>query len=324
MNILYMTEIIARAPLRVSFAGGGTDLPAFSGEHGGCVVSAAIGRHASAELRAWREGMEGRPAGRFLMAAVAQLDPAEATAGWSGTSRCDVPAGSGLGSSSSTMVALVGLVAHRLRREMSPSRIADAAYRAERHGLAMPCGLQDQYASAHGGLNVIRFDGESAEVTPLRMPVDGYERLERSLLLCFLHRTRDSQPILADQVSRIRDQEAHTIAALKEQLELADEVRRVITAGRIEDLGELLSASWRAKRASSPLVSLPVAEEALALAGAHGALGGKVTGAGGGGNLLLLCEPGRRDHVAEAMEYAGLAAEGVTFDHQGLRLEPAR
>jgi D-glycero-alpha-D-manno-heptose-7-phosphate kinase len=326
----------AKAPLRVSFAGGGTDVSPFPETEGGLVLSATIDRHAYGSLRSRGDGtiaIESVDFGLSLnlpasadpifdgkldlvKAAIRRLsmdDPG----GYDLVLRSDAPPGSGLGSSSTMMVALVGLLQEYYTLPLSEYEVAHLAWEIERLDLGVPGGLQDQYAATFGGFNFIEF-GDRVIVNPLRVRDSTVNELELNLLLCYTGITRESANILADQTGRVQTHDSSALEGLRAQKELAIAMKAALLRGELDAFGELLGQAWAEKKKLSPLIANSLIDEAYELALAHGATGGKVTGAGGGGYMLFYCEFTKRHRVAEALEKLGVTVTEFSFERRGL------
>jgi D-glycero-alpha-D-manno-heptose-7-phosphate kinase len=228
------------------------------------------------------------------------------------------PPGSGLGSSSTVMVTLVGLLCEHYGLRMDAYEVARLAHQLEREDLAIRGGLQDQYAAAFGGFNYIEFFGDHVVVNPLRIHPDTLHELEHNLLLCFTGRTRASDRIIADQSARLAGNETETVEGLRAQKELATLMKRALLHSRLRDFGVLLGDAWEQKKRISPRISTDYIDEAYEVARREGALGGKITGAGGGGYMLVYCDFDRKRRVAEALKKLGMNAEEVVFTATGL------
>jgi len=331
--------IRAKAPLRVSFAGGGTDVPPFPGREGGLVLNATIDRYAHGSLRERDDGaitvhsldldiarhyradedlqLDGEL--DLVKAAVRRLAGGRPERGFDLVLSTSAPPGSGLGSSSSLMVCLVGVLGRFLDQPMDSHETASLAWQIERQDLGLRGGLQDQYASVFGGFNFMEFEAERTIVNPLRVPEEVVDELEASLLLCFTGQTRASDRVIDDQTSRYEGKEAETLAGLRTQKELATEMKDALLRGHLVRFGELLGAAWEAKRRMSPRISSTFIDKAYETAQRAGALGGKVTGAGGGGFILLAAPFQRRHLVVEALAEIGVEAQEFAFDRRGIR-----
>jgi D-glycero-alpha-D-manno-heptose-7-phosphate kinase len=325
----------AKAPLRVSFAGGGTDVPPFPEREGGLVLSATINRYAYGALAPRADGCIGVESVDFGLSVNygvddelpfdGRLDLVKAAIRRLGRGGFDLflhsnaPPGSGLGSSSSVMVALIGLLKEFHRLALTDYEVAQLAFALEREDLGIEGGLQDQYASTFGGFNFIEMDGERVVVNPLRIPTDVVHELEHNMLLCYTGRTRASDRIIEDQRTRFEAGDEGALEGLRMQKELAVEMKNALLRRRLDEFGELLGVAWEFKKRMSPRISTGFIDEAYAEARAQGALGGKVTGAGGGGFMLFFCPFQRKHRVAEALIAMGLSVTEFEFCHQGLQ-----
>lgn len=332
--------VIVRAPVRISFGGGGTDLEAYYARFGGLVLSAAITRYSyvvastpadggisisSADYRLWERYHRGRfpPVAEPLALPKAAIE-----AFWERGIRetgvdlflaSEAPPGSGLGSSSAMAVALGKALSAYTGGPYDDQMAAEFACGLEIERLGMPIGKQDQFASACGGLNTIEFTREGVRVLPLRLPAETVAALSSRLLLFSTGRTRDSAGILRQQ--RV---DSATNSAVIESLHaiksLALEMRDALLAEDLDGFGALLHTAWQRKRGLSNKVSTPAIDGWYAAARAAGALGGKITGAGGGGFLLLYCPPARQRELREALTALGLHEMAFTFDFAGATL----
>jgi D-glycero-alpha-D-manno-heptose-7-phosphate kinase len=330
-----VTRLIrAKAPLRVSFAGGGTDVPPFPEREGGLVLSATINRYAYGALAPRGDGNIGVESVDFGMsvdydsedslAFDGKLDLVKGAIRKLGRGGFDLflhssaPPGSGLGSSSSVMVALIGLLKEYHRLPLTDYEIAEMAFGVERRDLGIKGGLQDQYAATFGGFNFIEMDGERVIVNPLRIPHDTIHELEHGMLLCYTGRTRQSDHIIDDQTQRFVASEDLALAGLRKQKELAVEMKNALLRRRLNDFGELLGTAWEFKKKMSPRITTEFIDEAYDAAMRAGALGGKVTGAGGGGYMLFYCPFHLKHRVADALIALGGEVTEFEFAPNGL------
>lgn len=329
--------IIARAPVRISFGGGGTDLGAYFTRFGGFVVSAAITRYAyvmaerpadrgilinSADYHVWHSSSPGEipPVEEPLALPKAAV---ERFAGHGLSDRgielflaSEVPPGTGLGSSSAMAVALIQALASYLDRQLCRSSVAELASWLEIERLHMPIGKQDQYASAFGGLNAISFAADGVEVAPIGLPSDVMAALSARLLLFSTGRSRDSAEILSGQTrdTAMKPGVAESLHRIKE---LAREMELRLLDGDLDGFGRLLDLGWQQKKRLSGNISSAAIDAWYAAAREAGALGGKITGAGGGGFLLLYCPPGQQGAVRAAMADLGLPEMTFDLDFEG-------
>lgn len=329
--------VIARAPLRIGFAGGGTDLPAYADRFGGLVVSTTIDRYVyvviteapddvlqitAADANSVFSQHDHLFDGSLFWGADYRL-PREIL-DYFGISRgrrffiaSEVPPGTGLGSSSATAVALITAIGLDRQEPLSKREVAEIACHIEIERMGMPIGRQDQFAAAFGGLNVLEFTRDGTTVEPCDVADDVYRRLEEGMLLFFTGRRRRSTDILTNQMEATRKDGSATLLALHEIKALAVEMRAAIEAGDLHRVGELLHASWIQKRSLAPGVSNQEIDDWYEAAREAGALGGKITGAGGGGFLMLYAEPSRRGEVIHRMSELGLVWVDTAFDRTG-------
>jgi D-glycero-alpha-D-manno-heptose-7-phosphate kinase len=331
-------RIRAKAPLRLSFAGGGTDVSPFLEREGGCVLSATISRYSWGTLSPREDSqilIESADLGalfyfdtRSNLVYDGKMDLAKAairtlggqdSRGFDLFLKTDAPPGSGLGSSSSLVVNMIGLLREFKSLPLTDYETADMAYQIERKQLGIQGGMQDQYAAVFGGFNFIEFHADHVIVNPLRINRDAANELEHNLLLCFTGKTRTTDGIITDQVGRYENHEEATLEGLRRQKTLAVEMKNLLLQRRLDDFGAALDLAWQYKKKISPKISNPHIDEMYEEARRHGALGGKITGAGGGGYLLLYCEYEKKHKVAEALRKAGGQPAEFGFDFHGLQ-----
>jgi D-glycero-alpha-D-manno-heptose-7-phosphate kinase len=230
----------------------------------------------------------------------------------------EVPPGTGLGSSSAVAVALIQATAAYLCRPLDRQQIAELACRIELEKLGAPIGKQDQFAAAFGGLNLFRFENEGVGVEPVSIPGGTLGRLERRLMLFFTGTAHDSAAILREQTRATTRDEAGTLDRLHRIKAAVADARRCLERGDLDGIGKLLDEGWRQKRAITAGISTDRIDECYALALEAGALGGKITGAGGGGFMLLYCHEERQDAVTHALETRGLRRMDFHFERKGV------
>lgn len=334
-------NVRSRAPLRLGFGGGGTDLAAYCDEHGGVVLNATIDRYAYAHLTRRAQGEiifkaddlgteEVLPCsldfdirnGLCLHRAVYRHMMLEYNGGrpepMTITTTIDVPAGSGLGASSALTVALIEAFAHALQLPLGPYEIARLAYHLERVELGLMGGMQDQYAAAFGGFNFIEFLKGNAGVivNPLRLRRDYLNEFESSLVICFSGQSRESADIIKQQVGGLKQMNDATIAAMHDIKQDAHLMKVDILSGNIQGMAAVLRSSWLSKKRTASSVSNSNVERLLDIAIENGAWAGKVSGAGGGGFIMLLTDPERRFGLIRKLNQEGGDASAVklTFD----------
>lgn len=330
--------IRAKAPLRISFAGGGTDVPPYPEKEGGCVLNATINKYAYGTLRLRKDeqiGIESLDFGisvnydvkedlvydgklDLVKAAIKKLGGQD-SAGFDLFLHSDAPPGTGLGSSSTVMVALVGLLKEFKNMPLTDYEIANLAYIIERKELGIKGGLQDQYAATFGGFNFIEFLKDRVIVNPLKISQDVINELEHNLLLCYTGRTRLSAKIIDDQVGRYERGEEETLKGMRKLKEIATEMKNALLQRKLNEFGELLHHAWENKKRMSNKITSPEIEEMYEEARKAGALGGKITGAGGGGYILLYCRFEKKHKVAERLKEIGGTITDFAFDPYGLQ-----
>jgi len=301
--------IISQTPYRVSFAGGGTDLPAFYRQEFGAVLSTTIDQHiyvtihrrfeptirvsySRTELASTLEEVQHELV-REAMRRVEIDEPLEIT------TIGDVPAGTGMGSSSSLTVGLLAALYGYRHRVVSPRLLAEQACRIEIDVLGKPIGRQDQYAAAFGGVNYIRFNAdETVDVEPVPCRAEALRELEQRILLVYTGQTRDANAILRQQ----SDATADRMDVLRAMRNLADRMRHALAGeGDLDQFAALLHEGWERKRSLGCGISTGHVDEWYEAARRAGAAGGKLLGAGGGGFLLLVAPPWRHRAIREAL-----------------------
>ena len=230
----------------------------------------------------------------------------------------DAPPGSGLGSSSALVVALIGVMSEWLRRPMPDYGVAELAYRIERVDLGLAGGRQDQYASAFGGFNFIEFNADGTVVNPLRIRTDVLNELEYRLLLCYMGQTRQSAKIIERQTAAYRAGQAPVVEALRRLKSETLEMKKALLLGKVDALGELLHQAWESKKKLDEGISNSHVDRLYRLARREGAIGGKMPGAGGGGYFLLLTRFDRKHRVAAVLEKHGGQVVPFQFERRGL------
>jgi D-glycero-alpha-D-manno-heptose-7-phosphate kinase len=329
--------LIVRAPVRISLAGGGTDLSAYYEPFGGLVVGTTINKYFYAIIET--SGRAGVQLSSSDYATLYYHAPGEEMA-WDGDLRlprailhhfgistgielflaCQIPPGTGLGSSSAAAVALVKGLATLTERPLSPLELAEEACAIEIEKLDMPIGKQDQYFAAFGGLNAITFSAAGCAPRPLRVMEATQRALEANLMLFFTGTAHNSAHILAAQREATSRQRSGVIDALHHIKGLAEQTITALEEGLPDRVGELLHENWIQKKRLASGITNPAIDEDYSEAMAHGALGGKITGAGGGGFLMLYCPLERQERVTKALEARGLRRMDFGFESEGARI----
>lgn len=319
--------IITRSPLRISLGGGGTDLPSYYRKHGGFVLSAAINRYVYItineafrpriilkyskleDVERWEDIQH--PIIREALRMTGVLGPYLEI-----VSLSDIPAGTGLGSSGSFTTALLRALHTVKRNFVPPHELAEQACHIEIDLLKEPVGKQDQYIAAFGGITCFEFLPDDRVVAePLKIASETLANLEDSLLLFFTGASRSAAEVLRDQDTRTRDNASDMLQNLHFTKQLGHESRDALLAGDLRKFAELMHVHWEHKKKRSPGMSSGFIDEMYDLARAHGSLGGKLIGAGGGGFLMLYTEDKTR--LRSAMRGAGLREVRLQFDFSG-------
>lgn len=322
--------LITRSPLRVSLGGGGTDLPSYYREHGGFLVAAAIDKYVYVSvLRPFNPGI-------FLkysrLEHVHRADQIEhpivreafvmlgiTDARHEITTLADIPAGTGLGSSGSFTTALLKALCAHERRLLLPGDTARLACELEIDRLKRPVGKQDQYIAAYGGITCFHFERDgSVHAEPLEVKQETLHDLEDNLLLFFTGFARSAGDILQDQDQRTKQSDRAMIEALHDVKSLGFRSKEALAQGRCALFGELMHEHWERKRARSGGMTNSRIDEWYELGRKHGAVGGKLVGAGGGGFLMFYAED--RTKLRAAMAKAGLEEVRFRFDFEGTRV----
>jgi D-glycero-alpha-D-manno-heptose-7-phosphate kinase len=329
--------LLARAPVRISLAGGGTDLSAYYDKCGGCVLSTTIDKYfytfltvnrdddiqiTSSDYRTfYRHDGDGLPLWEgALRLPKAILHHFGISRGVSMFLASEIPPGTGLGSSSAVAVSVIKAVAIACGLHLSRRELAELACYIEIEKLGMPIGKQDQYAAAFGGINFVTFTQDHVKVEPLRVSPETRRRLEQRLLLFYTGAARDSASILGEQQKASARDDPAVVAALNAVKEMAHQAKACLEQGAVHRIGELLHQNWEQKKRFASGVSNPTIDECYELARASGAAGGKITGAGGGGFLMLYCEPEYQPAVTECLETKGLKRMDFHFEHGGAKV----
>jgi D-glycero-alpha-D-manno-heptose-7-phosphate kinase len=323
--------IITRTPFRLTLGGGGTDLPSFYHEHGGFIVAVGIDKYMFINVNTplIDDKIRVRYTKSELVDHVDEVEHTLAreamkrfglTKGIEIVSLADIPAGTGLGSSSCYLVGLLNALRALMQKPVPPQELAEEACHIELDLLSKPIGKQDQYLAAFGGLTSLRIDRDGG-VRVERLPVAAelVEALENNLLLFYTNGTRDAAEILARQDGAARKNDSNVIGALNEIKDIGLEINRHILTGNLRRFGELMDVHWQMKKRLSHGITNPQIDSWYELAKANGAVGGKISGAGGGGFLMLYCEDDKR-RLREAMRKAGLRELSFRFEFEGSKV----
>ncbi|TAK29845.1 MAG: GHMP kinase [Chloroflexota bacterium] len=329
--------LIARAPVRISLAGGGTDFPAYFEEHGGLVISTSINRYfyvivnlngqesvqiTSSDYRTFYRHPAGKPIpwDGDLSLPKAVLHDFGIDRGISVFIASEIPPGTGLASSSAATVALVKALSTACGQHLTKAEVARLACRLEIDKLGAPIGWQDQFAAAFGGLNAIAFSRDGVRVEPLELAAETRTRLEKRLLLFFTHVSRNSATILTEQKAHSEQKVKPVVESLHALKAMALEVRQALESDDLDRVGVILHESWQQKKRLAQGISNARIDGAYETALANGAIGGKITGAGGGGFLLVYCREEHQSRVVESLESLGLRRMDFRFEASGAKV----
>jgi len=333
--------IRARAPLRLGLAGGGTDVSPYSDLYGGAVLNATISLYAYAtieprndrkiilnsvdrnirlEYESYEElpidgeldllkGVYNRIVKQFIKKPLSfELN-----------TYVDAPPGSGLGSSSTLVVAIIGAFAEWLQIPLGEYDVAHLAYEIERKDLGFAGGKQDQYAATFGGFNFMEFyDNDKVIVNPLRIKPEVINELQFNLLLYYTGTSRLSSKTIEAQIEGVKTKKEKPIEAMHKLKEQAIMMKEAILKGKLDEIGEILDYGWQYKKQMAEGITNPVIDEIYETAKKAGATGGKISGAGGGGFLMFYCPKNTRYRVIEALQKFGGEFRRFQFTKYGL------
>lgn len=315
--------IITKTPFRISFCGGGSDMPDFYREYGGCVLSTSINRYMYITMHPYFD--KNKTAVKYsqteIVDNIANIDHSifkhvlneKGISGVEIVSTADVPSGTGLGSSSAFTVGLLHTLYCYQGKYVSKGRLAEESCVIEIDKLGNPIGKQDQYAAAYGGLNFISFHkDDTVSVEPIVTKSETLKELQANLVMFYTGVTHDANKILAQQKRNLN------MAASKDNLiqmcRLARQMKHALEKNELSDFGNTLNEGWYRKRELSGEISNPEIDRWYDIAVNNGALGGKLLGAGGGGFLLFYCPKERQEKLEKAL---GLERLDFSFEHDG-------
>lgn len=319
--------IITRTPFRISFVGGGSDLRDFYTKCQGAVLSTSINKYMYISSHKFFE--EDKVRAKYSITETVQnvddlkheiireaLKKANIKGGVELSSIADIPAGTGMGSSSAFTVGLLHNLNAIKRKYSSKEKLAEEACNMEIDILKEPIGKQDQYAAAFGGLNIFRFNAnETVSVEPLYLKQEVYTQLQENLVLFFIGNERKASDILVEQKNNIGN--ADKFAVLKDMVTLVDVLKDVLYKGTLDEFGLLLHQNWLLKQRLASKISNNYIEELYQLGLKNGATGGKLLGAGGGGFMLFYCPKEKQQKLIQAMPVRHF---DFKFDNEGTKL----
>jgi D-glycero-alpha-D-manno-heptose-7-phosphate kinase len=320
-------------PVRISFAGGGTDLPEYYEEFGGCVIGSTINKFTyviihpriDKTFQSFSPDFQKHYKPKNLKKIEIE-DGTEISAaiikflnykdGLDIILCSDVPGGSGLGASSSLAVNVINTINFIDGKNFNFKKIAETAFRIERDILNWPMGKQDEYLTVSGGLRFFEFKKNKVLSKKININKKTQSELERNLLLFFVGKTRKSSSILHNQIKRTKEKNKKTIESLHFTKHLAESLFDSLNNSDITKFGELLDAGWNAKKSFSSNVTNQKIDSIYDYSLKHGAIGGKITGAGGGGHLLLYCEKKKQKSLINKLQKIGLTHVPFSFYHK--------
>ncbi len=331
----------SRAPLRIGLAGGGTDVSPYSDEFGGAILNTTISQYALASIEPLQENgiimqaLDRKEEQRFewshelpingkldLLKGVynrIQRDYGVPLTNFRLSTYVDAPAGSGLGTSSTLVVAVIGAFAEMLKLPLGEYDIAHYAYEIERKDLCLAGGKQDQYAATFGGVNFMEFyGGDKVIVNPLRIKQEYLSELENNLVLYFTSTSRESATIIKEQQKNVTDKNEKSIEAMHQLKEQARMMKEALLKGRLHEFGEVLDFGFQQKRKMAHNISNSHIETIYEAAKKAGATGGKISGAGGGGFMTFYCPGNTRYKVIETLNTFGGEVKPYQFTDHGL------
>ena len=332
----------SKVPFRISFGGGGTDMPSYTKNHTGAVINTTIRlfTHTSLQLRddskitfKWINkdeyeehefsndldcsyGLKLFKATHNHICKKFKIEPF----GCDVVSYQDVPTGSGLGTSSTLIVSIIGVYMELFNLPLGEYDIADMAVQIERNELKENGGKQDQYAAAFGGWNYMEFKGDDVIVNPLRIKDKVQDELENNIVLYFTNFTRKSSDVLEEQVKKIEEDNKTSLLSLHGLVEQAKLIKDCLIKGKIEELGEVLDYGFKQKSQLASGINTPEIQKLYSTAIKYGATGGKISGAGGGGFIFFYCPNNTKYEVIKELDKLKIGYnQPFTFNKFGLR-----
>jgi len=331
----------SKAPLRIGLAGGGTDVSPYSDLYGGAILNTTISLSAYATIEPIAENkiivqaLDRKEEQQFdwanelpidgklnLLKGVynrIQKDYTIPAGGFRLSTFVDAPAGSGLGTSSTLVVAILGAFIEMLKLPLSEYDAAQYAYHIERNDLQLAGGKQDQYAATFGGVNFMEFyEADRVIVNPLRIRPEYMHELENNLVLYFTATSRESAAIITEQVNNVNSKNEKSIEAMHHLKEQAQMMKEALLKGRLDEIGKILDYGFEQKRLMAHNISNSNIEAIYEAAKKAGATGGKISGAGGGGFMIFYCPGNSRYAVIEALNSFGGEVKKYSFVDYGL------
>lgn len=331
----------SKAPLRIGLAGGGTDVSPYCDIYGGAILNATVSLYAYANIEPIQENaiilhaVDRKEEQRFEWSSTLPIDGkldllkgvynriqqlyGVPLTGFRLSTSVDAPAGSGLGTSSTLVVAVIGAFVEMLRLPLGEYDIAQLAYDIERKHLNMAGGRQDQYAATFGGVNFMEFFADDKViVNPLRIKQQYLFELENNLLLYYTSTSRESAKIIEKQSKNVTEKKGKPIEAMHQLKQQAQMMKEALLKGRVHEIGEILDFGFKQKKEMAEGISNSLMEEIYTAAKQAGASGGKISGAGGGGFMIFYCPENTKYTVMEALQGFGGYCKNYQFVDHGL------
>jgi len=331
----------SKAPLRIGLAGGGTDVSPYSDLYGGAILNATISLYAQAAIEPLDEkkiilvANDRNETEEFELSNELPInghldllkgvynrivrDYGPVKCGFRLSTFVDAPAGSGLGTSSTLVVAIIGAFAEWMRLPLGEYDIAHYAFEIERNDLKLAGGKQDQYAATFGGVNFMEFYGDDKViVNPLRIKQQYLFELENNLVLYYTATSRESAKIIEQQSKNVTAKKEQSIEAMHQLKQQSQMMKESLLKGRLHEFGEILDYGYQQKRRMAEGISNPLMEDIYETAKAAGATGGKISGAGGGGFMIFYCPGTAKYSVVKALERFGGVHKNYSFTEHGL------
>jgi D-glycero-alpha-D-manno-heptose-7-phosphate kinase len=323
--------ILSRAPTRISLGGGATDLESYYSKYGGFLIAGAIDKYCTilanrrfeGDIRLSYSQMEIKEKVVDIEHRIfrAVLEFLGIEKGIELHSAADVPAGCGLGTSSTFTVALLNALHAYKKNFVSQKQLAEEACHVEIDILSEPIGKQDQYMAAFGGLTCLTFDKSGdVLVEPLRISREALDQLEGNIVLFFTGKQRSASKILSEQDDKSKQNDREMIQNLHQIKDIGLETKKYLEKGQVDMLGEFFHIHWETKKKRSQKMSDPFIDECYEIARKNGASGGKLIGAGGGGFLMFYCPNSHKPELIDSMQKTGLRWERFHFDFDGAKI----
>ncbi|MFA6806155.1 MAG: dehydrogenase [Bacteroidales bacterium] len=334
--------IRSKAPLRLGLAGGGTDVSPYSDIYGGCILNATTSLYAYCDIIPTNSGTinfflqdknkKYSYKSEKVLPIDGEIDLLKAiynrivkdyslnVLSFDIHTFVDAPAGSGLGTSSTLVVAVVGAFCEWLSLPLGEYDIANLAYKIEREDLQLAGGKQDQYAATFGGFNFMEFFSEGKViVNPLRIKEETLNELSRNIVLYYTETSRNSSDIIQLQQENVKHNNKESLEAMHKLKEQAIMMKEALLRNNLDEIGHILNIGWEFKKQMAKGITTQLFEDVYSSALKAGAIGGKISGAGGGGYIFFYCPNNTRYDVIQSMSKFGGAVRRFEFTKKGLK-----